>query len=117
MNYLTRWRMSLAKDRFLHSNDAIGVFAQQIGYESESAFSTAFKRIVGCALRRYVASLKVVAQADAEDVFHAMHERWEADLSRLTKVNPAPQPMPVPAVSCDAYVDEAAHRTSVDTRG
>jgi len=25
--------------------------------------------------------------------------------------------MPVPAVSCDAYVDEAAHRTSVDTRG
>ncbi len=67
--------------------------------------------------RRYVASLKVVAQADAEDVFLAMHECWEADLSRLTKVNPAPQPMPVPAVSCDAYVDEAAHRTSVDTRG
>ena len=25
--------------------------------------------------------------------------------------------MPVPAVSCGAYIDEAAHRTSVDTRG
>jgi AraC-like DNA-binding protein len=62
INYLTRWRMSLAKDRILHSNDAIGVVAQAIGYDSESAFSTAFKRLVGCAPRRYSASLKVKAE-------------------------------------------------------
>ncbi|RXH56191.1 hypothetical protein GRAN_3048 [Granulicella sibirica] len=57
--------MSLAKDRIAHSNDAMRVVAQQVGYESESAFSTAFKRQVGCAPRRYVASLKLKAQADA----------------------------------------------------
>lgn len=65
MNYLTRWRMSLAKDRILHSNDAIGIVAQQVGYESESAFSTAFKRLVGCAPRRYVASLGGKAETGA----------------------------------------------------
>jgi AraC-like DNA-binding protein len=48
MGYLTRWRMLLAGDRLKHSKDAISVVALSLGYESESAFGKAFKRIMGC---------------------------------------------------------------------
>src|SRR5260370_23776526 len=47
MEYLTRWRMLLAGDRLANSSDPISVIALSLGYESESAFSTAFKRVMG----------------------------------------------------------------------
>ncbi len=53
MDYVTRWRMLLASDRLENSSDPISVVARSIGYESESAFSTAFKRVMGCSPRRY----------------------------------------------------------------
>jgi AraC-like DNA-binding protein len=53
MDYLTRWRMLLAGDRLANSSDPISVIAPALGYESESAFSTAFKRVMGCAPRQY----------------------------------------------------------------
>lgn len=53
MNYLTRWRMLLAGDRLINSNEPISTIALSLGYESESAFSTAFKRVMGCAPRQY----------------------------------------------------------------
>ncbi len=53
MEYLTRWRMLLAGDRLANSSDPISVVALSQGYESESAFSTAFKRVMGCSPRRY----------------------------------------------------------------
>lgn len=53
LDYLTRWRMLLAGDRMVHSGDAISTIALSLGYESESAFSTAFKRVMGCAPRTY----------------------------------------------------------------
>lgn len=53
MEYLTRWRMLLAGDRLLNSSDPISVIALSLGYESESAFSTAFKRVMGCSPRQY----------------------------------------------------------------
>ncbi|UJW76365.1 AraC family transcriptional regulator [Rhizobium sp. SL42] len=53
MDYLGRWRMMLACDRLENSGDPISVIAPALGYESEAAFSTAFKRIVGCPPRRY----------------------------------------------------------------
>jgi AraC-like DNA-binding protein len=53
MDYLTRWRMLLAADRLLHSGDYVAVIAPSLGYESESAFSTAFKRVMGCSPREY----------------------------------------------------------------
>jgi AraC-like DNA-binding protein len=53
MEYLTRWRMMLAGDRLAHTGDPISVVALALGYESESAFSAAFKRVMGCAPRRY----------------------------------------------------------------
>jgi AraC-like DNA-binding protein len=54
MDYLTRWRMMLAGDKLRNSSVPISVIAPSLGYESESAFSTAFKRVVGCSPREYV---------------------------------------------------------------
>jgi AraC-like DNA-binding protein len=53
MEYLARWRMLLAGDRLTHSRDSISLIALSLGYESESAFSTAFKRVMGCSPRQY----------------------------------------------------------------
>jgi AraC-like DNA-binding protein len=53
MEYLTRWRMQLAGDRLANSSDPISAIALSLGYESESAFSTAFKRVMGCSPRQY----------------------------------------------------------------
>jgi AraC-like DNA-binding protein len=53
MEYVTRWRMLLAADRLTNSSDPISIIALSLGYESESAFSTAFKRVMGCSPRQY----------------------------------------------------------------
>ncbi len=53
MDYLTRWRMLLAKDRLANSRAPVSAIALSLGYESESAFSTAFKRVMGCSPRQY----------------------------------------------------------------
>ncbi len=53
MDYLTRLRMMLARDRLATSNDAIALIAESVGYESEFAFSKAFKRYSGYSPRRY----------------------------------------------------------------
>jgi AraC-like DNA-binding protein len=53
MEYLTRWRMLVAGDRLINSRDALAETAFSVGYESESAFSTAFKRVMGVSPRQY----------------------------------------------------------------
>jgi len=53
MEYLLRWRMTLAGDKLVNSSDAISVIALSLGYESESAFGKAFKRVMGCSPRQY----------------------------------------------------------------
>lgn len=53
IEYLTRWRMMVAGDRLLNSGDSISMIALSLGYESESAFSTAFKRVMGHSPRQY----------------------------------------------------------------
>jgi AraC-like DNA-binding protein len=52
IEYLTRWRMLLAARR-LSRCEPIGAVARSLGYESESAFSFAFKRVMGCAPRHH----------------------------------------------------------------
>jgi AraC-like DNA-binding protein len=47
MQYLARWRMQLASKLLLQSNATVAAIAAETGYESEAAFSRAFKRIVG----------------------------------------------------------------------
>jgi AraC-like DNA-binding protein len=53
MEYLTRWRMLLAADRLQNSSDGLSAIAQSLGYQSESAFGKAFRRVMGCSPRRY----------------------------------------------------------------
>src|SRR5262249_27322551 len=53
MEYLTRWRMLVAGDRLLRSEDSVFEIAKAVGYESESAFSAAFKRTMGASPRTY----------------------------------------------------------------
>jgi AraC-like DNA-binding protein len=52
-DYLTRRRMLLAGDRLRTTNDTIAVIAQSLGYDSASAFSTAFKKIMACSPKQY----------------------------------------------------------------
>ena len=47
------WRMLLACDRLEHADDRLAAIAVDLGYESESAFSMAFKRVMGCSPRHY----------------------------------------------------------------
>ncbi len=53
MEYLMRWRMTLGAERLANSGDPISVIALSLGYESESAFGKAFKRVMGCSPRQY----------------------------------------------------------------
>lgn len=47
MEYLTEWRMSLAYSKLQLSKDSILAIALDIGYQSEAAFSRAFKKVIG----------------------------------------------------------------------
>jgi len=47
IEYLTDWRMSVAYQRLLQTNDKILTIAMDLGYKSESAFSRAFKKLRG----------------------------------------------------------------------
>lgn len=53
VDYLTSWRMLLAAARLANGDRPISTIASSLGYDSESAFSTAFKRVMGCSPRRY----------------------------------------------------------------
>jgi AraC-like DNA-binding protein len=67
MEYLTRWRMLLAGDRLVNSGDPISAIALSLGYESESAFSTAFKRVMGCSPRQYSRGRNPASPSHSED--------------------------------------------------
>jgi AraC-like DNA-binding protein len=47
----------LACDRLENVGDPISAVATALGYESESAFSTAFKRVMRCSPRQYCRNL------------------------------------------------------------
>jgi AraC-like DNA-binding protein len=47
MQYVTRWRMNLARARLAEADAPLGQLAAQLGYRSEAAFGRAFKRFVG----------------------------------------------------------------------
>lgn len=48
IEYLARWRMALAKDALLTGTKSLDRIAEEIGYDSASAFSTAFRKRLGC---------------------------------------------------------------------
>ena len=51
--YLARWRMMLAGEKLVLGRDTLARIASSLGYESEHAFNTAFKRVMGRSPRRY----------------------------------------------------------------
>lgn len=59
LNYLTAWRMRLAERTLREENTSIAAIAQSLGYASESAFSTAFKRVTGSSPKAYRVATRV----------------------------------------------------------
>ncbi|WP_025135353.1 AraC family transcriptional regulator [Achromobacter sp. DH1f] len=53
LEYVSRWRMRLAAQSLKAEQTTISAIAHRLGYDSDSAFSHAFKRIMKCAPREY----------------------------------------------------------------
>ncbi|WP_413797067.1 AraC family transcriptional regulator [Streptomyces iranensis] len=53
LEYLIEWRMSLARDALRRGTRSISELAFATGYQSESAFSTAFRRVVGSSPKQF----------------------------------------------------------------
>lgn len=53
LDYLTRWRMNLAREALRRGSTPIATLAAELGYSSESAFRNAFKRVFGRAPKGY----------------------------------------------------------------
>jgi AraC-like DNA-binding protein len=47
MTFLTNWRIAIAADLLLEPGATVGSVADQVGYGSAFALSTAFKRVRG----------------------------------------------------------------------
>lgn len=53
MEYLLRWRMAVARDALNRDEKSLTDIADEVGYESASAFNTAFRRRMGCSPGRF----------------------------------------------------------------
>lgn len=63
IEYLVRWRMALAKDALLRGAKTLDRIADEIGYESASAFSTAFRKRLGCPPGKFARSSRATEPA------------------------------------------------------
>jgi AraC-like DNA-binding protein len=59
LSYVTRWRMQKAASMLRDGKQTLAEVAAQVGYDSEAAFSKAFKRAVGSAPGAYRRSLRI----------------------------------------------------------
>lgn len=57
IDYLLNWRMALAKDALSRGTRSVGEIAFDIGFQSPSAFTTAFTRVVGCSPTRFACEI------------------------------------------------------------
>lgn len=62
LEYLARWRMQLAARSLKAGQTTISSIAHSLGYDSDSAFSHAFKRIMKCSPREYREKLAPISQ-------------------------------------------------------
>ena len=53
MQYVTEWRLQLARSKLLETDAPLAQLAEQFGYQSEAAFSRAFKRTFGMTPGRF----------------------------------------------------------------
>ena len=56
MQYLLKWRMAIAKDLLRSERPPLAQLAERVGYQSASAFSTAFTRLTGCSPSEFARS-------------------------------------------------------------
>ena len=56
MRYLLEWRVALAKDMLRRERVSLADVAERVGYQSASAFSTAFTRLTGESPSRFARS-------------------------------------------------------------
>ena len=70
IHYLTRWRMLIAADRLRDGHETIASIAFSLGYESESAFCTAFKRTMCCSPTQYRRQARAANPYDLETEAH-----------------------------------------------
>ena len=68
MQYLTQWRMQLAARMLAESSAKVVAVADAVGYESEAAFSRAFKKSVGVAPTAW-------RRHNAEGAFRDLHRQ------------------------------------------
>ena len=61
LSYLTEWRMLLAERALREDEEPVSIIARSLGYTSESAFSTAFKRATGMAPKAYRGAARLAA--------------------------------------------------------
>jgi AraC family transcriptional regulator, alkane utilization regulator len=65
LSYVTRWRMQKAAGLLRQSSATLADIAERVGYDSEAAFSKAFKRAVGSAPGAYRRAAKATVDAAA----------------------------------------------------
>lgn len=53
VEYLAQWRMTIARSALKHSDESLTGIASRIGYQSDTAFSIAFKRYTGVSPGRF----------------------------------------------------------------
>jgi AraC-like DNA-binding protein len=58
LEYLIRWRMSVARDALKSGDDALARIAADVGYASETTFSSTFKKMFGQSPGRYRAEVR-----------------------------------------------------------
>lgn len=56
MQYLLEWRTAIAKDLLRRERPPLAEVAERVGYQSASAFSTAFTRLTGCSPSEFARS-------------------------------------------------------------
>ena len=64
MQYLTLWRMQLARQKLLETSQSLSVISDSLGYKSEPAFSRAFKRVFNVSPGRIRQGRQVATAAD-----------------------------------------------------
>ncbi|KFE71928.1 AraC family transcriptional regulator [Hyalangium minutum] len=62
MEYLLEWRIAIAKDLLRRERVSLSEVAEMIGYQSASAFSTAFSRHAGCSPSEFARSMRIGSQ-------------------------------------------------------
>lgn len=64
LDYLNRWRMTIARTALRHSEEPLVDIASRIGYLSDTAFSIAFKRWTGQSPGRFRVEHRTVSLAE-----------------------------------------------------